>query len=91
MAFWGLKQETKVQADGHRRLADDLRTLALDPFSTWAKNHEQRIADAKLNLLDSWLRDYEQSINEVDKLKNAYHSKTRRADEAEDEYANSFL
>jgi len=86
MAFWGLKQETKAQADGHRALANDLRNLALEPFSTWAKGHEQRIKDAKTNLLDMWIYDYERSISEADRLKNAYHSKTRKADEAEDEY-----
>ena len=85
MAFWGIKQETKVQADGHRSLANDLQALALQPFAAWAKGHEQRVKDAKLNLLDVWLHEYEQSINEVDKLRNAYHSKTRKADEAEDE------
>jgi hypothetical protein len=86
MAFWGLKQETKAQADSHRALANDLRTLALEPFSTWAKGHEQRIKDAKMNLLDMWIYDYERSTSEADRLKNAYHSKTRKADEAEDEY-----
>ncbi|PVG03325.1 hypothetical protein CPB86DRAFT_724005 [Serendipita vermifera] len=85
MAFWGLKQETRAQGDGHRALANDLRQMALEPFSEWAKGHEQRIRDAKVNLLEMWLYDYEQSVKEVDKLRNTYHSKTRKADEAEDD------
>lgn len=89
MAFFGLKQEAKVQGDAHRAIATDLRALALDPFSSWAKGHEQRIRDARINLLDIWLREYEQSIGEVNKLRSTYHMKTRKADEAEDEYVMS--
>lgn len=90
MAFWGLKQETRAQADGHKAIANDLRTLALEPFSAYAKGHEQRLRDAKANLLDIWLREYEQAIGEVNKLRSTYESKTRKADEAEDEYVISF-
>jgi hypothetical protein len=86
MAFWGLKQETRAQGDGHRALANDLRQMALEPFSTWAKGHEQRVRDAKINLLEMWLYDYEQSVKDVEKLRNSYHTKTRKADEAEDEF-----
>ncbi|KAG8834562.1 hypothetical protein FRC17_008396 [Serendipita sp. 399] len=85
MAFWGLQQETRAQGNGHKAIADDLNTLALQPFATWAKGHEERISDAKLNLLDLWLKDYEDSREEVEALKNAYYTKTRKADEAEDE------
>ncbi|KAG8788636.1 hypothetical protein FRC19_009933 [Serendipita sp. 401] len=85
MAFWGLKQEAKAQGDGHKAVANDLKSLALQPFATWAKGHEERIADAKLNLLDMWLKDYEDSYEEIERLKNEYHTKMRKADEAEDD------
>lgn len=86
MAFWGLKQETKLQGDGHKVVADDLQKLVLEPFGEWAHGHEGRIKDSKTNLLDLWLREYEHSLNEVNKLKATYHAKMRTADEAEDEF-----
>jgi hypothetical protein len=85
MAFAGLIAETRAQGEGHRAIARNLQDLALKPFSEWATGHEQRIRDAKVNLLDIWLREYEQFIDEVNKLRNVYQTKTRKADEAEDE------
>jgi len=85
MAFWGLKQETKAQGDGHRTVANDLQALALQPFASWSKGHAQRVKDAKINMLDLWVGDYEQAREEVNRLREAYYSKTRKADEAEDE------
>jgi hypothetical protein len=64
MAFAGLIAETRAQGEGHRAIARNLQDLALEPFSAWAKGHEQR---------------------EVNKLRNVYETKTRKADEAEDE------
>lgn len=85
MAFWGLKQETKAQGDGHRAVANDLQALALQPFASWSKGHAQRVKDAKINVLDLWVGDYEQALEEVNKLRETYYSKTRKADEAEDD------
>ncbi len=36
--------------------------------------------------MDNWLRTYQQAQGDVAKLKHQYLAKTRRADEAEDEY-----
>ena len=41
-------------------------------------------------MLDNWLRNYEQARADVQKLKQQYLAKTRRADDAEDEYESHF-
>lgn len=85
MAFWGLKQESIAQGEIHKALAKDLDELVLTPFSAWAQQHETRVKSAKEVLVDEWVDAYESSAAEVAKLKESYLSKTRKADETEDE------
>jgi hypothetical protein len=49
---------------------------------------QERIAQSKGSLLHGNLRDYERAQADVLKLKNVYLSKTRKADEAEDEFVH---
>lgn len=47
---------------------------------------QDRLHQSKGTIIDYYLRAYEQAHGEVAKLKHQYLAKTRRADEAEDEY-----
>lgn len=47
---------------------------------------QERLRETKALILDEWLRAYEFSSSDVAKLKQQYLAKTRKADEAEDEY-----
>lgn len=47
---------------------------------------QNRIRQNKATVIDTWLRAYEQAQGDVAKLKHQYLAKTRRADEAEDEF-----
>ena len=46
---------------------------------------QDRVEQGKSTVFDNWLRNYEQAQADVQKLKQQYLNKTRRADEAEDE------
>ena len=85
MTFLGLKAESKAQGEAHIAIANELETLVVDPFSSWADEHAGRITDAKRTMLDNWLKAYEHEVTDVQKIKSTYQTKVRRADEAEDE------
>ncbi|KIJ65674.1 hypothetical protein HYDPIDRAFT_175034 [Hydnomerulius pinastri MD-312] len=85
MAFRGLQAESAAQGQIHRDIAKDLQTLVAEPFNKWAQGYKERLASSKATALYTWVRSYEDAQKEVIKLKNGYLSKTRRADEAEDD------
>ncbi|KAF8636388.1 hypothetical protein AX17_003570 [Amanita inopinata Kibby_2008] len=85
MAFRGLQAESITQGKVHDNVAKELNTLVLDPFSEWAEGYRERLRQNKANVLDNWLRTYEQAQADVQKLKQQYLAKTRRADDAEDD------
>ncbi|KXN86633.1 Rho-GTPase-activating protein 8 [Leucoagaricus sp. SymC.cos] len=85
LAFRGLQAESVAQGQAHRTVANELASLVADPFEEWAEGYEDRIRQNKSTVLDSWLKSYEQARSEVSKLKQQYLSKTRRADDADDD------
>ncbi|KAF7294424.1 hypothetical protein MKEN_01434900 [Mycena kentingensis (nom. inval.)] len=85
MAFRGLQAESASQGNAHKAIATDLDTLVADPFEQWEVTYKDRLKQSKAQILDHWLRSYEQAHGDVAKLKQQYLAKTRRADEAEDD------
>ncbi|KAF9218988.1 hypothetical protein BS17DRAFT_790309 [Gyrodon lividus] len=85
MTFRGLQAESVAQGHIHRDIAKDLQTLVAEPFNIWAQAYKERLSSSKATALNNWMRSYDDSQKEVIKLKNTYLSKTRRADEAEDD------
>lgn len=51
----------------------------------YSSHLQERLRQNKATVLDNWIRSYEQAQGDVNKLKQQYLAKTRRADEAEDE------
>ncbi|KAI0675535.1 hypothetical protein C8Q78DRAFT_1181568 [Trametes maxima] len=85
MAFKGLREEAATEGALHESVAKELQTAVADPFEKWAEGYKERLLSSKANLLDGWMYSYELGVSEVDKLKNDYLTKTRKADEAEDD------
>ncbi|KAF8892093.1 hypothetical protein BD779DRAFT_1670440 [Infundibulicybe gibba] len=85
MAFRGLQAESAAQGQAHKNISKELDTLVADPFDEWAQGYKERLRQNKTTVIDNWLRSYEHAQGEVTKLKNQYLTKTRRADEAEDD------
>ncbi|KAG6909042.1 hypothetical protein DXG01_002316 [Tephrocybe rancida] len=85
MAFRGLQAESVAQGQAHRTIAKELDTLVADPFEDWAQGYGERIKTNKATVIDNWLKSYEHAYADVTKLKQQYLTKTRRADEAEDD------
>ncbi|OSD03102.1 hypothetical protein PYCCODRAFT_1494927 [Trametes coccinea BRFM310] len=85
MAFKGLRAEAAAEGAVHESVAKELQTAVADPFEKWAVGYKERLLSSKVNMLDGWMYSYEMAMAEVNKLKNDYLSKTRKADEAEDD------
>ncbi|KAI0766927.1 hypothetical protein BD413DRAFT_480506 [Trametes elegans] len=85
MAFRGLREEAAAEGAIHDGVARELQTAVADPFEKWAEGYKERLLTSRANLLEGWLYSYEVAQNEVNKLKNDYLTKTRKADEAEDD------
>ncbi|KAK0202951.1 hypothetical protein DFS33DRAFT_1343865 [Desarmillaria ectypa] len=85
MTFRGLQSESAAQGQAHKSIAKELETLVVDPFDEWAQGFKERLRQRRHSVIDNWMKAYEQSHGEVAKLKHQYLSKTRKADEAEDD------
>ncbi|KAF7770556.1 hypothetical protein Agabi119p4_6530 [Agaricus bisporus var. burnettii] len=85
LAFRGLQAESATQGQAHHTIADELATLVADPFEHWAESYKNRIRQNKATVLDSWLKAYDDAQRDVEKHRQRYLTKTRRADEAEDD------
>ena len=59
--------------------------LNLHPYVPVLIPSQDRIRQTKSGVLDNWLRNYEQAQADVQKLKQQYLAKSRRADDAEDD------
>ncbi|EIW58644.1 uncharacterized protein TRAVEDRAFT_29154 [Trametes versicolor FP-101664 SS1] len=85
MAFRGLRAEAATEGALHESVAKELQTAVAEPFEKWAEGYKERLHGSKANLLDGWMYSYEVAQTEVNKLKSDYLTKTRKADEAEDD------
>ncbi|KAI6023560.1 hypothetical protein BKA83DRAFT_4261276 [Pisolithus microcarpus] len=85
MTFRGLQDESIAQGKIHKEIAKDLQTIVAEPFNEWARMYKEQVSSSKGKVLHSWVRAYEDAQKEVIKLKHSYLTKTRKADEAEDE------
>ncbi|TDL23780.1 hypothetical protein BD410DRAFT_856763 [Rickenella mellea] len=85
MAFRGLQVESVAQGEKHRDIAKELATLVVAPFNEWAQGHKARIGTSRANVLENWVKHYEIAQGDVEKLRQQYLAKMRKADEAADD------
>ncbi|KAI1796635.1 hypothetical protein LXA43DRAFT_1071262 [Ganoderma leucocontextum] len=85
MTFKGMREETAAQGALHESVAKELQGVVVEPFEKWASGHKERLLTSQANLLEGYIYNYEIGQAEVTKLKNDYLSKTRKADEADDD------
>lgn len=71
-------------ADAHVNLARQLDRLVIGPFEVWSRAHQERVTKA-IDKVESILIRWEKQAKEVIKLKQVYDSKTREADDAEED------
>ena len=72
------------QADVHFRAAKRMEATIVAPFSEWVEGHADRVQDS-YDAVEEALTAMERQSAEVARLRTAYESKCRLADEAEDD------
>ncbi|KAG8916646.1 hypothetical protein FRC01_002944, partial [Tulasnella sp. 417] len=85
VVFRGLQSESVVQGEAHLTVANTLQNDVSEPFEAWAYQHSDRIRATKADLLEEWIVQYEGHVAEIAKFRESYVSKTRKADELEDD------
>ncbi|KAI0704301.1 hypothetical protein BC835DRAFT_1262104 [Cytidiella melzeri] len=85
LVFHGLKEEAAAEGRVHADAASNLQTKIAEPFAQWATGYKERLRTTKANIVDGYLRAYENAQGDVAGLKHIYVIKTHKADELEDD------
>lgn len=73
----------------HRKIAQSIRDLVVNPFSRWCDAHESRIQDSQDDL-QARIKAHDRQVEIVKRLRSAYFNKCRLAEDIEEENKLAF-
>lgn len=76
-------------AKNHRKIAQNIRDLVVNPFSRWCEAHEARIQDSQ-DELQSRIKTHDRQAENVKKLRSNYFNKCRLLEDLEEENKLAF-
>lgn len=79
-----MKMEMEDAARSHRRIAQSIRDLVVNPFSRWCDAHEMRIQDSQDDL-QGRIKAHDRQAEVVRKLRSVYFNKCRLLEDLEEE------
>ena len=79
-----MKTEMQDAAKSHRRIAQSIRDLVVNPFSRWCDAHENRVQDSQDDL-QARLKVHDRQAEAVKKLRSVYFNKCRLLEDLEEE------
>ncbi len=79
-----MKSEMDDAAKSHRRIAQSIRDLVVNPFSRWCDAHENRIQDSQDDL-QARIKAHDRQAESVKKLRSVYFNKCRLLEDLEEE------
>ncbi|KAF4968859.1 hypothetical protein FSARC_3794 [Fusarium sarcochroum] len=88
-AFDGMRTEMQDAARNHRRIAQSIRDLVVNPFSRWCDAHEARIQDSQ-DELQVRIKAHDRQAEAVKKLRSVYFNKCRLVEDLEEENKLAF-
>ncbi|KAF4455235.1 hypothetical protein F53441_2385 [Fusarium austroafricanum] len=88
-AFDGMRNEMQDAARNHRRIAQSIRDLVVNPFSRWCDAHEARIQDSQ-DELQVRIKSHDRQAEVVKKLRSVYFNKCRLVEDLEEENKLAF-
>ncbi|EWY99563.1 hypothetical protein IWW34DRAFT_99758 [Fusarium oxysporum f. sp. albedinis] len=88
-AFDGMRNEMQDAARNHRRIAQSIRDLVVNPFSRWCDAHEARIQDSQ-DELQVRIKAHDRQAEAVKKLRSVYFNKCRLVEDLEEENKLAF-
>ncbi|KAK6334073.1 hypothetical protein TWF696_002575 [Orbilia brochopaga] len=83
-AYEGMKKEMDSAGDSHKKVAENIRKLVIEPFSRWAEAHEQRV-ELSHDDLQNKIRNHDKQTETVKKLRNNFFNKCRLLEDYDQE------
>ncbi|EPS43158.1 hypothetical protein H072_2910 [Dactylellina haptotyla CBS 200.50] len=75
---------TRKAGDSHKKVAENIRKLVIEPFSQWSDAHEQRV-EMSHDDLQSKIRNHDKQTENVKKLRNNFFNKCRLLEDYDQE------
>ncbi|KAI6380815.1 hypothetical protein MCOR25_001489 [Pyricularia grisea] len=88
-AYEGVRTEMQEGAKNHKKIAQSIRDLVVNPFSRWCDAHEQRVQDSQ-DELQSRIKAHDKQAELVKKLRSNYFNKCRLVEDLEEENKLAF-
>ncbi|TDZ22366.1 Rho-GTPase-activating protein 8 [Colletotrichum sidae] len=88
-AFDGMRIEMEEGAKSHKKIAQSIRDLVVNPFSRWCDAHESRIQDSQDDL-QARIKAHDRQAELVKKLRSTYFNKCRLVEDIEEETKLAF-
>lgn len=88
-AYEGIRTEMDEGAKKHKKIAQNIRDLVVNPFSRWCENHETRIQDSQ-DELQNRIKAHDRQAELVKKLRSNYFNKCRLVEDLEEETKFAF-
>ncbi|KIW42391.1 uncharacterized protein PV06_05950 [Exophiala oligosperma] len=88
-AFEGVRSEMVEATKNHKKIADNIRELVVNPFSRWCDAHATRISNSQEDL-QSKIKAHDRQADLVKKLRSQYFNKCRLVEDLEEENKLAF-
>ncbi|KAL2018032.1 hypothetical protein VTK56DRAFT_1348 [Thermocarpiscus australiensis] len=88
-AYEGVRTEMQDAARNHKKIAQNIRDLVVNPFSRWCDAHETRIQDSQEEL-QARIKAHDKQAELVKKLRSNYFNKCRLVEDLEEENQLAF-
>ncbi|KAK3308721.1 uncharacterized protein B0T15DRAFT_116683 [Chaetomium strumarium] len=88
-AYDGVRTEMEDAAKNHKKIAQNIRDLVVNPFSRWGDAHEARIHESHEDL-QARIKAHDKQAEAVKKLRSTYFNKCRLVEDIEEENKLAF-
>ncbi|KAI0123131.1 hypothetical protein BJ170DRAFT_687829 [Xylariales sp. AK1849] len=88
-AYDGVRTEMEDAAKNHKKIAQSIRDLVVNPFARWCDAHESRIQDSQ-DELQTRIKAHDRQAETVKKLRSNYFNKCRLVEDLEEENKMAF-
>ncbi|KAH6689524.1 rho-GTPase-activating protein [Plectosphaerella plurivora] len=88
-AYDGVRIEMEDSAKSHKRIAQGIRDLVVNPFTRWCDAHENRVQGSQ-DELQTRIKAHDRQVELVKKLRSNYFNKCRLVEDIEEENKLAF-
>lgn len=88
-AYDGVRSEMEDASRNHKKIAQNIRDLVVNPFSRWCDAHEARMQDSQEEL-QARIKAHDKQAEAVKKLRSNYFNKCRLVEDIEEENKLAF-